>query len=121
MDTTMDSKDLINETFEIRRNFRDLHMPRELIKKYHETYAEKLENLFNMITSTLCNDEILNKMLKLKAGVDQEKFSQHEASVGVGEILVDTFVKPAMEKDKKSEKDKSEKHKSEKDKSEKDK
>jgi hypothetical protein len=114
MDITMDSKDLINETFEIRRKFRDLHMPRELIKKYHETYAEKLENLFNMITSTLCNDEILNKMLKLKAGVDQEKFSQHEASVGVGEILVDTFVKPAMEKDKKSEKHKSEKHKSEK-------
>ncbi|AII17012.1 hypothetical protein JO84_gp227 [Aureococcus anophagefferens virus] len=86
------------ETFEIRRKSRDLKMHKDLIRKYHKDFSEKYENLFNMITSDNCDDEILNKILKLKAGVNQNKFSQEEASVGVGQVLVDTYIKPVMDK-----------------------
>lgn len=89
--------DVVKETFEIRRKFRDLKMNRELIKKYHQKFAEDYENLFDMITSPYCDDVILNKLLKLRIGIHQQKFKEHDASVGVGELLVETYVKPVME------------------------
>ena len=96
--------EILTETYEIRRKFRDLKMHPDAIKKLHYKFSDNFENLFNMITSEHCNDEILNKLLKLRLGVYQDKFNTHDASVGVGEVLVDTFVKPAikkMEEDKK--------------------
>jgi hypothetical protein len=90
--------EVVTECYEIRRKFRYLKMPKELIKKYHMKFTEDYENLFDMITSPHCDDIILNKLLKLRMGMHQEKFSAHDASVGVGELLVNTFVKPAMEK-----------------------
>lgn len=95
---TANAPSVVQETFEIRRKFRNLKMPKELIKKYHMKFAEDYENLFNMITSPHCDDVILNKLLKLRMGMHQQKFDQNEASIGVGELLVDTYVKPVMEK-----------------------
>lgn len=94
---------VVNECFEIRRKFRNLKMPKELIKKYHMKFAEDYENLFEMVTSAHCDDVILNKLLKLRMGIHQEKFSAHDASVGVGELLVETYVKPAMQEKKENE------------------
>lgn len=90
--------EIVTECYEIRRKFRDLKMPKKLIKKYHQKFAEDYENLFDMITSPHCDDVILNKLLKLRIGIHQQKFDQNEASIGVGELLVDTYVKPVMEK-----------------------
>jgi hypothetical protein len=95
---TANAPEVVTECYEIRRKFRDLKMNRELIKKYHMKFAEDYENLFQMVTSTHCDDVILNKLLKLRMGMHQEKFSAHDASVGVGELLVETYVKPVMEK-----------------------
>lgn len=89
---------VVKECYEIRRKFRDLKMNRELIKKYHMKFSEDYENLFDMITSDHCDDIILNKLLKLRMGIHQEKFDQNEASIGVGELLVNKFIKPVMEK-----------------------
>ncbi len=97
--------EVVTECYEIRRKFRDLKMNRELIKKYHQKFAEDYENLFDMVTSAHCDDVILNKLLKLRMGIHQEKFDQNEASIGVGELLVETYVKPAMEKKENENKD----------------
>lgn len=100
---SVNAPEVVTECYEIRRKFRDLKMNRELIKKYHQKFAEDYENLFNMVTSAHCDDVILNKLLKLRMGMHQEKFSAHDASVGVGELLVETYVKPAMQEKKENE------------------
>lgn len=95
---SVNAPEVVTECYEIRRKFRDLKMNRELIKKYHMKFAEDYENLFDMITSYHCDDLILKKLLKLRMGIHQEKFDQNEASIGVGELLVNKFIKPVMEK-----------------------
>ena len=44
------------------------------------------------------NIEHLHMMLKYKLRVDNNEISQHDASVGVGTILVDKYVKPKIQK-----------------------
>ena len=86
-----------SEIYEIRHKFRDLKIPKDLIKSQHATFADEREHTFDMLTRSDCDDVMLNKMLKARMSVEDGVTTQHDASVAVGEVLVDKFVKPAME------------------------
>ena len=93
-----EKKNMIAEIYEIRRKFRDLNVPKEMIKAQHAKFAEEREHTFDMLCRSDCDDTMLNKVLKARMSVEDGRASQHDASVAVGEVLVDQYVKPAMEK-----------------------
>lgn len=88
-------KEEVRETLTIRTEFRKGVSKENLLKK-HEKFHEKFEHLFEMITSTDCDDSILLRILKARTDVEDGKINQHDASVAVGTILVDEIVKPNL-------------------------
>lgn len=86
----------VKEAFLIRQKYRDYRQSKETIKKDHSKFAEDKPQLFDMITSDHCDDTILNQMMGAYKAVNAGSISQHDASVFVGEKLVDTFVKPNL-------------------------
>lgn len=93
--------DLAKEVFTIRHKYRDLHQSKVQIKQDHIALAEDKPQLFDMITSNICDDTVLNQMMAAYNGVNTGKVSQHDASVAVGESLVNTYVKPSLPKTEK--------------------
>lgn len=86
----------VKEVFIIRREYRDLKQSKEQIKSAHSEFAENKPQLFDMITSSQCDDSVLNQMMGAFNAVNTGSLTQHDASVLVGEKLVDTFVKPNL-------------------------
>jgi hypothetical protein len=84
------------EVFKIRQKFRDLGIPKPQIFSEHADFAESRPHLFDMITRTDCDDTMLNKLLSAHKTVNSGNMTQHEASVYVGEQLVDKYVKPKL-------------------------
>ena len=85
--------------FEIRHKYRDLNIPIEALKEEYKVFSEDKPQLFDMICSESCDDNILNRMLNARRLVESGSLSQHDASVMVGKDLVDTYVVPVVEKD----------------------
>jgi len=92
-----EKRNMITEIFEIRHKFRDLNIVKDVIKDQHAVFAEEREHTFDMLCRSDCDDSMLNQMLKAKNSVECGETTQHDASVAVGEVLVNKFVKPAME------------------------
>ena len=61
------------------------------------TFAEKFEQSFNMICNPTCDDNTLNKIMNAHLLVQNGKMTQHDASVAVGQTLVDKYVKPTLD------------------------
>ena len=51
-----------------------------------------------MVTNPDCDDTMLNKILNAHMAVKNGSLSQHDASVSVGQELVNTYIKPKIEK-----------------------
>ncbi len=83
--------------FEIRQKYRDFNISKETLKKEYVDFVEDKPQLFDMICSESCNDNILNRMLNAHRLVKSGSLSQHDASVMVGKDLVDTYVIPVVE------------------------
>lgn len=66
-----------------------------MIKKYPELFKNH-ESIFNVSLSKTYNYNRLCSILKLHEQVVNNELSQHDASVKVGEILVNDFVKPVL-------------------------
>ena len=64
-------------------------------------FANKYRSLFVMILNKHNDDQFivnLKKMLSIKDKVDNNNLSQEDASVQVGTMLVDKYVKPKLDK-----------------------
>ena len=85
--------------FEIRRDFRDLKKDKVEIKNKYLEFSENFPQLFDMICSDNCDDNILNRILSARRLVQSGSLSQHDASVQVGKDLVDKYVIPTVNKE----------------------
>lgn len=94
----MDSKDE-RIVFLIRQEYRDENKNKSEIKVKYNNFAEKYPKLFDMICSDNCDDYLLNKMLSAKRLVNSGSMSQHDASVKVGQDLVNKYVIPNLPND----------------------
>ena len=64
-------------------------------------FANKYRSLFVMILNKYADDQFilnLKKMLAIKDKVDNNNLSQEDASVQVGTMLVDKYIKPKLDK-----------------------
>jgi hypothetical protein len=64
----------------------------ESIKKEHPEMAKK-EEFFKMITRKEIDSELLTALIVLLQGIENKEFTEHDASVMFGELLVEKFVK----------------------------
>ena len=83
----------------IRQEYRDENKNKSEIKVKYNNFAEKYPKLFDMICSDNCDDNLLNKMLSAKRLVNNGSMSQHDASVKVGQDLVNKYVIPNLPND----------------------
>jgi hypothetical protein len=72
-----------------------------IVRKTFPEFAEKYPNLFQMACEPDFNVERLAYMLKMRDAVEQQKVTQHQASVSVGENLFQEYVKPLVDGKKK--------------------
>ena len=86
--------------FEIRQKFRDENILRNDLKNRYLKFSDDYPQLFEMITSDNCDDNILNKIMIARRNVASGDTSQHDASVQVGQVLVDKFVIPKVNENK---------------------
>ena len=86
--------------FEIRHKFRHEKILKSDLKTRYIKFANDFPKLFDMITSEICDDNILNKIMLARKNVVSGNTSQHDASIQVGQVLVDNFVKPKLNENK---------------------
>jgi len=67
----------------------------KLALKY-SVFKEQKPRLFDMICSDKCDDNMLGFIIKQYTSVQDGNQTQHDASVCVGSLLVDTYVKPNL-------------------------
>jgi hypothetical protein len=77
--------------------------------KMEEQYNEFIKdnnNIFEKCVSGQMDINILSYMINQAKQIQKNKISNYDASVKVGEKLVDKFIKPLMQKEKEKEKEK---------------
>lgn len=94
----MDDKN-IEELFFIRHQFRHNGISKLQLMNEHKTFHTKFEKCFDMICDSKCDDDILNKIINARKSVMTGNTSQHDASVVVGQKLVDKYVIPTVSKE----------------------
>tara|TARA_Y100000389_G_C16985438_1_gene282321 strand:+ start:135 stop:413 length:279 start_codon:yes stop_codon:yes gene_type:complete len=87
-----------NNVKEIRTLYKNKKKTKNELEIMFSEFKEKNPQLFDMICSEDCNDMILNNLLYQYEEVINGKLSQHDASVNIGQILVDKYVKPKIDK-----------------------
>lgn len=89
---------LKQEIHMIRQAYKLGNSYEELSQKY-STFKYKKPHLFDMICSDDCDESILEFMLSKYDSVQSGNASQHDASVHIGSVLVDKYVKSKLDKD----------------------
>lgn len=79
----------------IRTDYKSGTSYEELSCKY-SVFKEQKPHLFDMICSDKCDDNMLGFIINEYTSVHNGNQSQHDASVRVGSLLVDTYVKPNL-------------------------
>ena len=69
----------------------------EMENKYEYTKTN-LDSVFNMAVSEFYNYQRLEFMFSMNDKIDKKEISEKEASIQVGQILVDEIVKPNLKK-----------------------
>ena len=107
-----DTSYVIDDVKEIQNRIRlydrgkiDRNLSREqFTDKLKNNYQKLLENFPTVFEKTLCGTLELNRlefMLKMIGDIKKKKVTKHEASVVVGQELVDNIVKPTLPPEKK--------------------
>jgi len=103
------NEQLLKEALEVHNIFltesiksSSLNIP-ALKEKLSIKYPILAENsgIMSMALSNKYDHNILSYMLNMKEKMDNGDLSEREASINVGQILVDKVVKPSIEKNKK--------------------
>jgi archaellum component FlaC len=79
----------------IRNEYKSGTSYEKLALKY-SVFKEQKPHLFDMICSDKCDDNMLGFIIKQYTSVQDGNQTQHDASVRVGSLLVDTYVKPNL-------------------------
>ena len=91
---------IINEIVqEILDNLENSSNIKELQQHYamkYPLFKENYPTLFEKLFETSLDKRILTLMLEEKKNIDSNTVSQHDASVKIGEALVDKYVKPML-------------------------
>lgn len=66
--------------------------PKDELKTKYPTLSDK-KHFWNMITSREIDTEILSSLIVLLEGIESNEFSENDASIMFGEVLVNKFVK----------------------------
>mgnify|MGYP001251982792 CR=1 FL=1 len=90
----------IKELFCIRNEFRDKGISKLELMNTHQSFYTKYEKCFEMICDVKCDDDILNRIVNARKSVMSGSTSQHDASVAVGQNLVDKYVIPRVSPNK---------------------
>ena len=99
-----DVKDMINKInlYNSKKLYSNLN-PGEFVEKLKKDYNKLEDNfpsIFEKVLSGTLEYERLEFMLKMLGEVKTQKLSKHEASVVVGQELVNNIVKPSLEEKK---------------------
>ena len=74
---------------------------KEKIELYSKQYSDMYEK-YPILIQSACEDgfdiEKLKWMIKVKSQIDNKEISSHDGNVKVGEHLVDSYIKPKLEK-----------------------
>ena len=100
-----DVKDMMNriklfKEKQIDRHLTELQFSSKLEKQYAKLY-ENFPSIFAKVMAVTLELPRLQFMLKMIGEIQKNKVSKHEASVVVGQELVDNIVKPNLPKNKK--------------------
>jgi|SaaInlStandDraft_1057018.scaffolds.fasta_scaffold280210_1 hypothetical protein len=71
---------------------------KEKLTKEHKDLSEAYPGIFDMSMNNTMDLERLKFMLSMWDKVDNSEMTEHDASVEVGQRLVDDFVKPSLNK-----------------------
>ncbi len=82
------------------RNFRQEIFKEDMKEKWPK-FAENYKQLFSETVDGELDPTKFNYMMMMLRQIEQGSMSVHSASVKVGEVLVDEYVKPLIEKDSK--------------------
>ena len=76
---------------------------RKEFEKKNSSLVEKYSSVFSLVFSSKFNKEGLDRlvyMLQMAKRVEDNELPEHDASVAVGQRLVDDIVKPQLDKNK---------------------
>ena len=96
-----DTISLKSQISEIKKYVNHNHHKKDFDEKVRQQFSHfenKYPALFKKLTNQDCDAEqlefVLNRLEQVRTGIK----SQHDASVEVGQVLVDKYVKPELEK-----------------------
>ena len=103
--TEIDKDRILTESRDLYRKFNDNLASRELnneefkisMKSEYSYLHNNFEPIFNIACSKSYDYSRLATMLGLAVKVKNDEISEHDASVQVGQILVDQIVKPQLD------------------------
>ena len=101
-----DPNSIIAEVSQIKQYYKkNKHKPdfAENAKVKFKDFEYKYPIIFKKIIENTLNNEEFVMMMNMMRKIQNEELSEHDASVQVGQHLVDKFVKPMINKDKNNE------------------
>ena len=107
----MDYDIVLRQAKELLSNSKDYSNKKKFKNYTLESFEEEMNGkygylknnvgtIFNSCIKGDMNLKVLNLMINQAKELKQNNISKHDASVNVGQILVDTFVKPNLDKEK---------------------
>ena len=69
-----------------------------IMENEHENIKDKFSSIFKQCVSGHMDLKVITYMINQAKEIKNKKISKHNASVNVGQKLVDTFIKPKMDK-----------------------
>jgi len=81
----------------IRSLYKSKEKTKSDLENLYKEFKEDKPQLFDMICSNHCDDIVLSQLLYQFEEVKSGNINQHDASVNVGQVLVDKYVKPKIE------------------------
>ena len=94
---SLSSEEILTIVTEISQfNWSQKEKQRVYRKKFPE-FVEKYPILFEMSTKDNFDFQRLKFMLSLRNGIDNQSISQHDASVKVGQVLYNAYVKDKVD------------------------
>ena len=81
----------------IRSLYKSKEKTKNDLEELYKEFKEENPQLFDMICSNQCDDMVLTQLLYQFEEVKSGNINQHDASVNVGQVLVDKYVKPKIE------------------------
>jgi hypothetical protein len=87
---------IIQEILDDIENNSNKNKIKELYSIKYPLFKQNYPTLFEKLFDSTFDKKMLNLMLEEKKNIDSNEISRHNASVKIGEVLVDKYVKPML-------------------------